>query len=328
MLYAIKRIGFFLLSLWAALTLNYIVPRMMPGNPADALIARMQGHVDARTLHALEIQFGISHSPWWLQYLTYLWNMLHGRFGLSILYYPVKVITVIGTALPYTLALIGTTTIITFIFGTLIGIYSAWRRNGVLDSLQSTIFTFLQSVPAFWLGLVLLWYFGFVKGWFPLNHAYDDAATPALTWGFIADVLRHAFLPGFSMFITGIGGWMVLMRNNMIQVQADDYVVFAEAKGIPERQLMLHYAARNAILPSVTGFGMAIASVVYGSILIEQIFSYPGVGYELTQAVQSQDYPLMQGLFLIISVTMLVANLIVDLLYGRLDPRVRRGGNR
>ncbi|MCL6625095.1 MAG: ABC transporter permease [Alicyclobacillus shizuokensis] len=326
MIYVLKKVGFFIFQLWAALTLNFIIPRMMPGNPAEALIARMQGRIDARTLHALEVQFGISHAPWYQQYLSYLWNMLHGQFGLSVLYYPVKVTTVIGTSMPYTLGLVGMATIFSFILGTLLGIYGAWKRNGVVDSLQSTVLTFLQAVPAFWLGLVLLYYCGFVKGWFPIDHAYDDGMTPAFNWPFLASLLRHAALPGFALFITQLGGWMLLMRNNMIQTMADDYVVFAEAKGIPNGQLMTRYVARNAILPSVTGFGMALASVVGGSILVEQVFSYPGVGYELSQAVQSQDYALMQGLFLIISVTMLVANLLVDMLYARLDPRVRAGG--
>ncbi|MCL6547465.1 MAG: ABC transporter permease [Alicyclobacillus sp.] len=328
MTYLIRRIAFLLVSLWVAVTLNFFIPRMMPGNPAENLITRFQGRIDPMTLHALEIQFGISQRPLWEQYLEYLWNMLHGQLGISLTYYPVKVTTVIATSLPWTLGLVGITTVIAFVLGTLMGIYGSWHRGGVVDSIQSTVFTFMSAVPAFWLGLIFLWYFGLVRGWFPLNHAYADADVPAWKLSFILDVLHHAALPAFSMLITSLGGWMLGMRNNMIQTLGEDYVTFAEAKGVPEGRLMVTYAARNALLPSVTGFGMALASVVGGSILIETLFSYPGLGYQLSQAVSNQDYPLMQGLFLMISAAMLFANFLVDLVYGRLDPRVRRGGAR
>lgn len=326
MKYYLKRIGFLVLSLWMAATLNFLIPRLMPGNPAQNLIERMQGRIDARELHALMIQFGVSTDPLWKQYLQYLWDILHGEFGISVTYFPVKVTTVIATALPWTIGLIGVATIIAAVLGTLLGIVAAWKRNSLFDSIQSSFFIFLSGVPAFWLALILLWYFGFKLNWFPLYHGYSDGAIPNLSLSFILNVIHHLFIPAFAIIVTALGGWMLGMRNNMIQILGDDYVLFAEAKGIASRDIMMNYAARNAMLPSFTSFGMALAGVVGGSILIESLFSLPGLGMQLGAAIGNQDYALTQGLFLIISTTTLVANFIVDMMYGRIDPRVRVGG--
>jgi len=323
MYYFFRKLGLLIVSIWVAITMNFFIPRLIPGNPAEAYLASMQGRVSLLELHAIELRFGVTNAPLWKQYLSYLINLFHGKLGISTLYYPENVATVIGMALPWTIGLVGVTTLLAFVVGTLLGIYNSWHRNGRSDSILSPIFMFLQSVPGFWLGLVLLWYFGLIRGWFPLSHSYSDGAVPSLSFSFAWDVLRHAFLPGFSLFITSIGGWMLLMRNNMIQTLGDDYVVLASAKGVRPRRLMLNYAARNAILPVFTNFALALASVVGGSILIETIFSYPGVGYQLAQAVEGQDYDLVQGLFLVITIAVLLANFLADILYGRLDPRVR-----
>ncbi|WAH41377.1 ABC transporter permease [Alicyclobacillus fastidiosus] len=328
MSYVLKRIGTFIWMLWVATTLNFIIPRLMPGNPAEALYGKFQGQLSPAAMQAMEIQFGVNTGvPLWKQYLTYLWNMLHLNFGISYNFYPTKVSTIIGHSLPYTIGLVGISLIIAFAVGTVLGIYGAWKRNGALDSIQSPVLLFLQSVPAFWLGLMMLFYFGFIKGWFPDSHAYSDGATPSFTWGFIGDLLWHATLPGLALILTGLGGWMLGMRNMMVQTLGDDYITFAEAKGAPQRTLMLRYAARNAILPNFTGFGQALAAVVSGSVLVETIFSYPGIGYTLQQGILAEDYPLIQGIFLIIAVVTLFANMIVDILYVRLDPRAENGGD-
>lgn len=321
-----KKLGMLLSLLWVAVTLNFFLPHMMPGNPAENLIARMKGRANPQAMHALLIQFGlINNKPLWEQYFQYIHQLLHGQLGISIQYYPTNVTRIIAESLPWTLALVGVATILAFILGTLIGVIAAWRRNKWFDSIQGLLWMFLGSVPQFWLGLLLLWYFGFQKGWFPLVHSYNAADTPGLTWKFIFDVLHHAILPGAALLITSIGGWMLAMRNNMIQVVSDDYIAFARAKGLKPRKIMMTYAARNAILPNVTQFAIAIGYAVGGQILIEQIFSYPGVGYQLANAVLDQDYALSQGIFLIIAVVMIVMNFVVDLLYSWLDPRVRIG---
>jgi len=324
--YFIKRLGFFVLALMAAVTINFLLPRFMPGNPAEAMIARYQGRLNPMVLHSLELQFGISNQPMWQQYLAYLNNTIHGNFGLSITYYPVPVINVIGNSLPWTLGLAGIATVIATVVGTLLGIMAAWRRGGLIDSILPLVTTFTSSIPYQWLALLLLYVLGFELGWFPTAHSYSTILTPAWNGPFIVNVLYHAILPGATLIITAIGGWLFGMRNNMINILGEDYVVFAEAKGVKDKRLMISYAARNAMLPSLTGFGMALGFVVGGAVLVESIFSYPGVGYQLVAAVQNEDYPLMQGLFLIISFAVLLANFIVEMLYGRLDPRVRKGG--
>ncbi len=326
MKYVINRLVFFFLSLWAAVTINFILPHLMPGNPAEVMIARYQGRLSPLTLKALELQFGVTTQPLWQQYFSYINNLVHGNFGLSITYYPVPVTQVIANSLPWTLGLAGTATVVAAVIGVLLGIIAAWRRGGLADSILPVVTTFTTAMPYQWLALLILYVFGFELGWFPTAHAYSATMSPAFRIAFIGNVLKHSILPAATILITALGGWLLGMRNNMINTLGEDYVVFAEAKGVKSRRLMYLYAARNALLPSLTGFGMALGFVVGGAVLVETVFSYPGVGYQLVAAVQNEDYPLMQGLFLIIAVSVLLANLIVEMLYGRLDPRVRRGG--
>ncbi|QSO51412.1 ABC transporter permease [Alicyclobacillus curvatus] len=325
-MYYIKKLANFIVLVWVAITLNFLLPHLMPGNPMEALVAKSQGKIDPVVMKALALQFGINNKPLWQKYIDYMAQLLHGNLGVSITYYPVSVGTIIGQALPWTLILVGVTTILAFAIGTLIGIVAAWRRNKLFDSLMGPIWMFIGSIPQFWLALLLLYFFGFQLGWFPQMHSYSAGDTPSFTLRFIGDAVWHSILPGFALLITTIGGWMLAMRNNMIQVVSDDFVSFAKARGLRPWNVMMSYAARNAILPSVTQFAIALGYAVGGQILIEEIFSYPGIGYQLSQAVLSQDYPLMQGIFLIIAVVMLFVNFIVDILYHRLDPRVEAEG--
>lgn len=179
MRYVVSRLGFFLFSVWAAITVNFVLPRLMPGNPAETMIARFQGRLDPRVLHALELQFGLSHQPLWVQYLGYLGNLLHGQLGLSLTYYPVPVSTVIANSLPWTLGLAGVATLISVAVGTLLGIYTAWHRDSALGALLPTLTTFTQAIPYFWLALFVLYVFGFLLGWFPLAHAYATSDAPS-----------------------------------------------------------------------------------------------------------------------------------------------------
>ena len=327
MRYVLNRLRFLLLTLWAVVTINFILPRLMPGNPALLMIARFHDLISTQALHALELQFGVTRQPLWVQYLAYLNNLVHGNFGLSLTYYPVPVTTVILNSLPWTLGLAGTATLFSAVVGTFIGIHAAWKRGGALDSTLPVTTTFTGAIPHQWLGIILLYFFGFTLSWFPLGHAYSTTMTPSWSAQFILNVLDHAILPGATMVIPTIGGWLLHMRNNMIQTLGDDYVIFGEAKGVKPSRLMYQYAARNAMLPSLTGFAMALGFVVGGAVLVEVVFSYPGIGYQLVNAVENEDYPLMQGLFLIIAVAVLVANFLVEILYAKLDPRVRRAGS-
>jgi len=321
--FLLRRLGLYVLAALASITLNFFLPRMMPGDPAAALAARFRGQLQPEAIEALRASFGLTDGPLVVQYLTYLSHLLRGDLGTSISQFPASVGSVISTGLLWTLLLAGLSVVISFVVGTLLGALAAWHREGWLDSLLPAALTFLGAFPYFWLAMALLFVLGFRLGWFPLRHAYSDDLTPELSFQFVGSVLYHLVLPASAIVLATLGGWMLGMRNTMIGVLAEDYITLARAKGLPERRVMLRYAARNALLPNVTGFGMAVGFVLGGSLLTEIVFSYPGTGYLLLQAVRSQDYPLMQGLFLTITFAVLASNLIVDLVYLRLDPRTR-----
>ncbi|GCE06536.1 ABC transporter permease [Dictyobacter aurantiacus] len=324
MRHLLRRIGFYLIALWGSLTLNFFIPRLAPGDPAQIFIARFQGRIRPEALHALQLQFGVSKDPLWVQYFQYLNSLLHGNLGLSITYYPTPVAEAIGQELPWTLVLVTISLLISFGLGTLLGAVIAWRRNSFLDSLLPPLMTFISAIPYFCMALIMLYIFGFTLNLFPLNGGYDRFLSPDGSPEFISSVIQHAILPAITFVIASIAGWMLGMRNSMITTLSEDYVLMAQAKGLVGRRVMMNYAARNAILPSITGFAIALGQVVAGQLFLEIIFSYPGIGYALYQAVQNSDYALMQGIFLIITVAVLVANFLVDLTYVVLDPRVRQ----
>lgn len=325
MRYLRRKLAFYLVAVWAAVTLNFLIPRLMKGDPVSAILAKTQSltpmSADAR--RALELQFGVSDDPIWRQYFGYLNNLLHGQLGVSVTYYPSPVSRVLGDTMPWTVAMVGLATIMAVLLGLGLGMYAGWRRGTWLDGLIPTT-TFLAAIPYFWLALVLLYLFGGVLGWFPLNSGYDYDTTVGFNGPFLASALYHGALPALSIVLASVAGWMLGMRNMMVSTMAEDYVVTAEAKGLRPRRIMVQYAARNAVLPSVAGFAITLGFVVSGAIATEIVFSYPGVGYSLLQAVQNSDYPLMQGVFLVISLSVLAANFIVDLLYALIDPRTRQ----
>jgi peptide/nickel transport system permease protein len=321
--YLLRRLGFYLIAAWASLTLNFVIPRLAPGDPASAMFARFEGRVQPEAMEALRAAFGFTDAPLHVQYFTYLKHLLTGDLGLSYAYYPSRVSEVIGTGLVWTLGLAGCAVIISFAVGSMLGVLAAWNRGGWLDSVAAPAFAFLGAFPYFWLAMLSLYLFGFGLGWFPLRHAYSHDLEPGLSFTFAADVARHAVLPAASIVVATLGGWMLSMRNTMVATLGTDTLRLAHAKGLPPRQVMLRYAARNALLPNVTSFGMALGFVLSGSLLTEIVFSYPGTGYLLILAVRNQDYPLMQGLFLVITLAVLAANFAVDLLCLWLDPRTR-----
>jgi peptide/nickel transport system permease protein len=319
--YALRRLGFYLLAAFASIVLNFLIPRLMPGDPATAMFARFQGQMQPEAMEALRASMGLTQGTLLSQFTSYLQQVLTGELGRSIAYYPTPVGEVIGTGLVWTLSLSGFAVVLSFVVGTLLGVVVAFRRNGWLDSVLPPLFALLGAFPYFWLAMFMLYLLGFTLGWFPLRHAYSYDVEPGFTLVFIADVAHHAALPALTIVIATLGGWTLGMRNNVISVLGSDYISMARAKGLSQRSLMFRYAARNALLPSVTSFGMALGFVLSGSLLTEIVFSYPGMGYLLIQAVRAQDYPLMQGLFLLITVSVLGANWIVDLITLWLDPR-------
>jgi peptide/nickel transport system permease protein len=321
-----RRAGFFLATLWAALSLNFFLPRLMPGSPADRIIAHLHGAVSQSTVLAIEHSLGIDNNQGiWSQYFTYLGHTATGNLGISYSQgEPVS--QVIAGALPWTLGLVGITTVLAFILGTAIGAVAAWRRGSRFDSVMPPLFVFTTAIPFFWVGMVLILIFSVHLGWFPSSGNVGQLTLPSFSASYIGDVLQHAILPALTLLITGIGGWVLTMRNNMVTTLTEDYVRMARAKGLSSARVMVDYGARNAILPNLTGFAMSLGFVVSGAILVEYVFNYQGVGYYLLNAVGYDDYPLMQGLFLVITLAVLIAILLSDIVTAVLDPRTRTAG--
>jgi peptide/nickel transport system permease protein len=323
MKFILRRLVFYLLTLWIAVTLNFAIPRLLPGNPVDIILGNMRGQVSPGTFTALKNELGFTNQNIIGQYFTYLWNLVHLNLGISYSYFPVPVSTIIRQDLPWTLLLFGVATVIAFFLGTGLGIISAWRRGSFLDSTLPPLTLFLSSFPYFWIALILVYIFAITLGWFPSAHAYTVLN---LSWPVIGTVIYHSILPAATIVIASTGGWLLGMRNVMVSTLAEDYITMAQAKGLSDRLVMLRYAARNAILPSITGFAMSLGFVVGGQVLVETVFSYPGVGFDLVNAAGHDDFPLLQALLLCIVVAVLVANFIADIAYVRLDPRVRSEG--
>ncbi len=324
MKYVLRRLGFFVVTLWACLTINFVLPRLMPGNPAIAMMARFKGRVNGSVLHALEIAFGVNTKQSEIsQYFTYLGNTFTGHFGVSLTFFPETVTQVVRSAILWTLGLVGLTTVLAFLLGTLIGMISGWLRGSKIDALLPPIFVITSAFPYFFVALLSLLLFSITWHWLPSGFGYANTDTIGWTWSYISDVLVHAILPAVTILVTSIGGWILTMRNNMITTLAEDYVRMAQGKGLSPLRVMLDYAGRNAILPNLTGFAMSLGFVVSGAILVEYVFSYPGLGYMLLDGVQNEDFALMQTLFLLITVAVLLAVLAVDFVTMALDPRTR-----
>src|SRR3989440_7377535 len=326
MRYLFRRAGFYLIALWAAVTFNFIIPRLMPGDPAEAYIAKLQTQQVTRAqIDAIRAEFGVNPNvPIWKQYLDYLNGILHGNLGISTSQFPTPVGDILKQSLPWTIGLVGAALVLSFFIGTLIGILIAWKRGSWYDTAVPPLLTFLSAIPYFWMALGLVYIFGVILNWFPTDSGYDVFnVSPGWSMDFIGSVAQHAILPVTTLIIGSLAGWVLIMRNMMVTTLAEDYVLLAEAKGLSERRVMFAYAARNAILPNVTGFALSLGFVVGGALLTEVVFSYPGIGFALLQAAQNSDYPLLQGIFLLIALAVLGANFIADLVYVILDPRVR-----
>nr|WP_216607104.1 ABC transporter permease [Arthrobacter sp. 260] len=318
-----RRLGFYFIAFWACITLNFMLPRFMPGDPVSRMFARSQDRMQPEQIDQLRRLFGVDDRPIWEQYINYIGDVLTGQMGVSISRFPTPVTEVIASQIGWTILLGGVSLIIAAVVGNLLGILAAWRRGGLVDSGLPPLLIFIGSFPYFWLAMAALYLFGVVLGWFPLRHAFTSGLEPGFTGEYLLDVAHHLVLPALTIVLVSIGGWMLGMRNTMIATNAEDYIIMAEAKGLKPGRIMFRYAARNAMLPAVTSFGMSLGFVVGGALLTEVVFAYPGVGYQLLAAVQGLDYPLMQGLFLTITAAVLIANFLVDILYVRLDPRVR-----
>ncbi len=325
MRFILRRLGFYLAALAVAITINFFLPRLLPGDPAAVILGTNASKLTPDNLKAVREALGLSDAPLVQQFVIYLGRLFQGDFGISYAYFPAPVIKVISNGFLWTLLLGSVSLIISFLLGNLIGIIGSWRRGGIIDSVFPPLLIFIGSFPAFFLALGLLYTFGVKLDLLPISHAYDSKIPQGLNLAFIGSVIQHMIMPASTSILLGVGGWALGMRNVMVSVLADDYVTLAEAKGLKQFRIMFRYAARNALLPGVTGFGIALGAILSGQILIETVFSYPGLGFLLIYAVNGRDYPLMQGLFMMITTGILAANFLVDIFYTRLDPRVRAG---
>jgi len=324
MSFIVRRLIFYVVAAWVALTINFVIPRLVPGNAVESIMAKFP-NLQPAAYRSIEAMLGVGHpGSIWHQYWAYLVDVSHLDLGTSSSEYPAQVSTLLGEALPWTIILVGSATVIAFLVGTALGIVAGWRHGGTLDRVLPGLM-FLQAIPYFFFALILLELFAVKVHVFPLGQGYGQGLIPGWHWNFISSAVYHSLLPALTIVLTSIAGWMLQMRNVMITTIGEDYVLAAQAKGLSSHRVMLTYAARNAILPQLQGFGLALGFVVSGAIIMEIVFSYPGIGLLLFNAVTSNDYPLMQAIFLVIVFAVLLANLIVDAVIVFVDPRVRSG---
>ena len=320
-----RRLIFYVVAAWVALTINFFIPRAMPGNAVESIMAKFH-NLQPSAYQALQALLGVGHpGSIWSQYWSYLVDVSHFNFGTDVAEYPAQVSTLLGETIPWTLVLVGTATIIAFLVGTGLGILAGWRYGGGLDKLLPGLM-FLQAIPYFFFALILLELFALKLHLFPVGQGYTTGLVPGWNSPFISSAIDHSLLPAITIVLTSIAGWMLQMRNVMITTVGEDYVVAAQAKGLPNRRVIFTYAARNALLPQLQGFGLALGFVVSGALVMEIVFSYPGIGLLLLNAATSNDYPLMQAIFLVITFAVLLANLVVDLIIVFADPRTRVRG--
>jgi peptide/nickel transport system permease protein len=326
MSFILRRLGFYVVAAWVALTVDFFIPRTMPGNAVESIMAKFPGSLQPGAQKALEALLGVGHpGSLWSQYWSYLDHVVHFNFGIDVTQYPSSVSSLLAETIPWTLILVGSATVIAFLVGTALGIVAGWRHGGALDRVLPGLM-FLQAIPYFFLALILLEVFASKFHVFPLGQGYAQGLVPGWHADFISSAIYHSLLPALTIVLTSIAGWMLQMRNVMITTTGEDYVIAAQAKGLPNRRVVFTYAARNALLPQLQGFGLALAFVVSGALIMEIVFSYPGIGLLLLTAVTSNDYPLMQAIFLVITFAVLLANVVVDLIIVVADPRARARG--
>jgi peptide/nickel transport system permease protein len=330
--YLAKRLILFLVVVWVAATINFVLPRLSGGNAIRQQLTQqaaqggyVQGNIDAMVAE-FDKEFGLD-KPLWQQYLTYMWDISHLDFGFSMASYPMRVSTLMAGALPWTLALLGISTAISFALGNFFGALLAWPKTPrFLVNVLLPPFLTLSAVPYYMLGLVLLWIFAFQTRWFPIFGAYTPGTIPDWSdFEFWKDVAWHMVLPSLSIVLSALGFWALGMRAMMVTVQHDDFVQFADAKGLKGQTVFVRYAGRNALLPQLTALGLTIGHILSGALLVEIVFSYPGIGGVLYHSIRAYDYFAIQGIVFGVIVSITLATLILDLVYPKIDPRISYG---
>jgi len=326
--YVGRRLIQLFIVIWVAGTVNFIVPRLIPGDPVASVLAKMAtsgnaGAIDAAALKKVyDAKFGFDQ-PIYSQYANYWIDIVHGDLGVSVVNFPQPVTQKIASAIPWSVGLLGMATFIAFIIGTFAGALVAWPKSPRAVRILAPPFLLLSSVPYYLLAILLVSFFSVALKIFPPASGFSPTTIVGLNLESAADILNHAFLPGLSIVLGAIGFWSLGMRALMVNVLGEDYITFAESKGLPPRRVFLWYGARNALLPQVTNLAIALGSIFSGAVLVEAMFSYPGLGGVLFAAIAGKDYFVIQGIVLMLIVALAVSLLIVDLIYPLVDPRIR-----
>ena len=321
----LTRMGWAVLMIFLVASLTFFLVRIMPGNPIQVKLAQLeyQGLNLQQAAQQVRAMYNIMpNAPLSTQYLGYLGGLLHGNLGQSITYTGEPVLGVIMTALPWTVFMVTAGLLISFVIGVVLGVWAAMRRNRAPDTAVTTVSTFLHGIPQYMSGLALAYVFTTIWPIFPFGAPYNAEIRPGFTIAFIGSVLYHAILPVFSYVLAGFGAWALSMKAATVGALGEDYIMAANVRGL-EPNRVFSYVGRNAILPVFTQFALAIGFMFSGSVFIETIFDLPGLGQMIGNAVGSRDYPLMQGVFLIVSIAVIAANLLADWIYGLLDPRIQ-----
>jgi peptide/nickel transport system permease protein len=327
--YLLKRAGMFLLTVWLGATIIYIIPRLAPGDPISSMISRMtaqSGRVENsdQIIAAWRTKFGLD-APWHIQYLRYMRNLVTFDLGYSLAFFPAEVKAMAARSMPWTIGLLGLATLISFVLGNTVGALLAWRRTpNLVKALLPVTLTF-TSIPAFMLGILLVYVFAFGLDWLPFAGAYGRGVQPGPNWEFIKSVIVHGTLPALAIVVTTMGLWALGMRGMMVTTSGEDYMILAEAKGLRPSRIFWLYGVRNAVLPQFTALALSLGGIAGGTVIVEYIFTYPGMGYLLYEGIVNTDYTLIQGIvfFLIVGVAVMV--LIIDLIYPLIDPRISYG---
>lgn len=324
--YIVRRFGMFLLTVWLGTTLIFLIPRLAPGDPVQAMLGRMMSEGSNvenadQLITAYRERFGLNQ-PVYIQYFKYLYNSATFNTGYSLAFFPSRVDDMIARSMPWTLGLLFTALLLSFFIGNAVGALLAWRRTPKIARRVLPITLVFTSIPAYMIGIMLLFFFAFKLAWFPYAGNYARGLTPGWNLVFIGSVIKHASLPVLSIILVSMGSWALGMRGMMITTEGEDYMILADAKGLTPWRIFGRYGVRNAILPQVTAFGVALGALAGGAVLVEIIFTYPGVGNLLYQGILNSDFTLIQGIVFYVIVGVALAVLVLDLTYPLIDPRI------
>ena len=329
----VRRFAKAILTIFLVTTMTFFLVRLLPGNPVDTFISTQiaqtgvsyaDAAAQAQSLFSLD-----PDQPLIQQYLQYMLNMLHGDFGNSLLSPGTTVAEVIKTYLPWTLFSVGIATTLAFIIGIISGMVMAYRRESWIDHLLTSVGALLHAIPNYILAILIVVFLGVKLQLFDLTKArgsFSPGVEPSFSLSFLNDALYHATLPILAYTLTTVGSWALVMKSSTVETLGEDYVTVARARGLTDGRIRTGYVGRNAVLPLFSALAVSLGFVVGGAIFVEKIFGYQGIGYSLFTALNGRDYAVLQGIFLVLTISVVLANLVADILYSRLDPRIRVGG--